>query len=138
MEYKYPQINRYIGYAFNIMQRILEDVGTKPTASGDSSGFTFVSFATELTPEQKAKLDTLMANDPNLPPPPKGSVFIIKDIWSQKSTIETAMGQPYRLYYSSSQGNNVIDQIEIHFDSALTTTQRNKIISEYSKLITLK
>ncbi len=120
------------------MQRILEETGVKPTASGDSSGSTFVSFATELTTEQKAKLDTLMTSDPNLPPPPKGSVFVIKDIWSQKSSIETSMGFPYRLYYSSSQNNNVIDQIEIHFNKLLTTQERNKIISEYAKLIVLK
>ena len=138
MEYKYPQINRSQGYAWNLMERCRNEVGVNPTMAGDSSGFTVVNFANELTAPQKALLDTLMADNPTLPPNLTGSKFIIKDIFNQKSTIQTAMGFPYKVYYSSSQGNSVIDQIEIHFPSTLTTTQRNKIISEYGKLITLK
>jgi len=137
-EYKYPQIDRTTGYSWNAMQRIEQEVGLKPTAIGDSSGFTFVNFSRELTPQEKTILDTLMASNPTLPPTSGGTKFIIRDVWNQKGLIETQMGFPYKVFYSSSQSNSIIDQVELHFDQVLTTQQRNKIVSEYAKLITLK
>jgi len=139
MEYKYPQIDRTQGYAWNAMQRIEQEVGIKPDAMGDSAGFTFVNFSRELTAQEKTLLDSLMASNPTLPPTTGGTRFVIRDIWSQKSFIETQMGFPYKVFYSqSAPGSGVVDQIEIVFDSTLTTQQRNKILTEYSKLITLK
>jgi len=138
MEYKYPQIDRTTGYAWNAMQRIEQEVGLKPTTMGDSGGFTFVNFSRELTEGEKTLLDALMASNPTLPPVSGGTKFIIRDIWTQKTLIETQMGFPYKVFYSSSQGNDVIDQVELHFDQTLTVQQRNKIISEYAKLITIK
>lgn len=137
MEYKYPQVSG--GYRWNMMQRIQESVGLRPNMTGDVEGFTVVAFSRELTPQEKTALDAVMANNPTQPPTPTGSRFVIRDVWNDKSAIETAMGFPYRVYYSESvpdSGN--IDQIELHFDSTLTTQQRNKIVSEYAKLITLK
>jgi hypothetical protein len=139
MEYKYPQIDRTQGYAWNAMQRIEQEVGLRPTAMGDSAGFTFVNFSRELTAQEKTILDTLMASNPTLPPTTVNSKFVIRDVWSQKSFIETQMGLPYKVFYSQSVlGSGVVDQIEIQFDKVLTTQERNKIISEYGKLITLK
>lgn len=138
MEYKYQQLNRSTGYAWNAMQRIEQEVGLKPTAMGDSGGFTFVNFSRELTAQEKTALDALMASNPLLPPTTGGTKFVIRDVWNQKALIETQMGFPYKVFYSSSQGNDVIDQVELHFDQNLTTPQRNRIISEYAKLITLK
>lgn len=139
MEYKYPQLDRSVGYAWNALQRIEQVVGLRPTAVGDSSGFTFVNFARELTVGEKALLDSLMASNPTLPPTSPNTKFVIRDIWTQKSFIETQMGLPYQVYYSQSvPGSGVVDQIEIHFNKVLTTQERNKIFSEYSKLITLK
>jgi hypothetical protein len=139
MEYKYPPLDRTVGYAWNALQRIEQEVGLKPDVIGDSSGMTFVNFSRPLTVGEKTILDALMASNPTLPPTNVNTKFVIKDIWSQKSTIETAMGLPYKVYYSQSvAGSGVVDEIQIHFASTLTTTQRNKIISEYGKLITLK
>lgn len=139
MEYKYPQIDRTQGYAWNAVQRIEQEVGIKPDAIGDSSGFTFVNFSRDLTSQEKTILDTLMSGNPTVPPTKGGTKFVIRDIWSQKSFIETQMGFPYKVFYSqSTPGSGIVDQIEIHFDSTLTTQQRNKILSEYAKLITLK
>lgn len=138
MEYKYPQIDRTTGYAWNAMQRIEQEVGIKPTAIGDSGGFTFVNFSRALTTQEKTTLDALMASNPTLPPTSGGTKFVIRDVWNQKTLIETQMGFPYKVFYSSSQGNSVIDQVELHFDQTLTTQQRNKILTEYGKLITLK
>ena len=139
MEYNYPQINRTVGYAWNALERIEQTVGLRPTMIGDASGFTVVNFSRELTAPEKALLDTLMASNPTLPPTNTNTKFVIRDIWTQKSFIETQMGFPYRVYYSqSTPGSGVVDQIEMHFDSTLTTQQRNKILTEYAKLITLK
>ena len=139
MEYKYSQIDRTVGYAWNAMERIEQTVGLRPTMVGDTGGFTVVQFSRELTEPEKALLDTLMAGNPTLPPTPVGTRFVIRDIWSQKSFIETQMGFPYKVFYSqSTPGSGNVDQIEIHFDQTLTTQQRNKIISTYANLITLK
>ena len=138
MEYKYPQLDRTTGYAWNAMQRIEKEVGIRPTAFGDSAGSTFVNFSRELTTEEKTILDTLMAANPLLPPTTGGTKFLIRDVWNQKNLIETQMGFPYEVFYSSSQGNGVIDQVELHFSKTLTTQERNKIIGEYAKLITIK
>ena|SRR3990167_8882427 len=139
MEYKYPPIDRSVGFAWNAMERIEQTVGIRPTMVGDTGGFTVVNFSRELTIPEKALLDVLMASNPTLPPNLTGSKFIIKDIFNQKSTIGTAMGFPYKVYYSQSvPGSGNVDQVEIHFSSVLTTTQRNKVLSEFGKIITLK
>ena len=139
MEYKYTQIDRTVGYAWNALERIEQEVGLRPTAIGDSSGLTFVNFSRALTEQEKTTLDTLMASNPTLPPTNTNTKFVIRDVWTQKSFIETAMGLPYKVFYSqSTPGSGVVDQIEIQFSKVLTTQERNKIISEYGKLITLK
>jgi hypothetical protein len=139
MEYKYPLIDRTQGYAWNAMERIEQEVGLRPTAMGDSGGSTFVSFSRELTTQEKTILDNLMASNPTLPPTAGGTKFIIRDIWTQKTLIQDQMGFPYKVFYSQSNpGSGVVDQVEIHFDQTLTTQQRNKILTEYAKLITLK
>ena len=139
MEYKYTQIDRTVGYAWNAMQRIQEVVGLRPTVMGDTSGFTYVTFSRELTEQEKTLLDALMADNPTLPPTNTNTKFVIRDVWTQKSFIETAMGLPYKVFYSQSvPGSGVVDQIEIQFSKVLSTQERNKIISEYGKLITLK
>lgn len=142
MQYQYPQVSG--GYRWNMMQRIEQTVGLKPNMTGDtpdgSEGMkTVVEFSRELTAPEKALLDTLMADSPTQPPTTGGSKFVIRDIWNQKATFEAALGLTYRVYYSESvPGSGNVDQIEIHFDSTLTTQQRNKVLSEYAKLITLK
>src|SRR3990167_2678184 len=99
MEYKYTQIDRTTGYAWNAMQRIEQEVGIKPDAIGDSAGFTFVNFSRPLTEGEKTILDALMASNPTLPPTNTNTKFVIRDVWTQKSFIETAMGLPYKVFY---------------------------------------
>jgi hypothetical protein len=139
MKLTYPQIDRSKGYAWNMLQRILNTIGIEPIASGDVAGQTYLEFSRDLTEAEKAQVNSIMATNPTLPPVPVGSVFTIRDVWNQKDTIASAMGFPYKVYYSESiPGSGNVDQIELHFPSTLTTTQKNKIISEYGKLISLK
>lgn len=121
------------------MERCRNEVGVNPTAAGDSEGATFVSFANELTEEQKAKLDALMADNPTNPPSTSGTTFVIRDIFSQKSDIATTMGKYYKVYYSESvPGSGNVDQVELHFDDVLTLTQKTKVRDAYAGLIRLK
>ena len=139
MEYKYPQINRGQGYAWNMVQRINNVVGLKPTATGDSNGQTFINFSRDLTTQEKTLLDRVIADNPTQPPTLGGTKFVIKDVFNQKSTIQTAMEFPYKVYYSESVlGSGNVDQIEIHFDTNLTTTQKNKVLNAYANLISVK
>lgn len=122
-----------------MMQRIFEAVGIKPTAVGDSGGLTFVDFSRELTVPEKTLLDSVMSTNPTLPPSLPGTKFIIKDIYNQRASIGEAMGFPYKVYYSESVlGSGNVDQVEIHFDQVLTNTQKNKVKSEFAKIITEK
>jgi hypothetical protein len=139
MKYFYPQIDRSKGYAWNMLQRILNTIGIEPIGSGDVAGQTYLEFSRDLTNAEKAQVDSIMANNPTIPPVDTGSVFIIRDVWNQKDLIATQMGFPYKVYYSESvPGSGNVDQIELHFASTLTTTQKNKIISAYGQLISLK
>lgn len=142
MEYSFPQVDRTVGYAWNMSQRILNEVGIKPTMTGDvpdgsSSMKTVINFDRELTPTEKATLDVVMASNPTLPPVASGTVLKIKDIWNRLNDFKLATGLDFKLYYSQSvPGSGNVDVIELHASKTLSTQERNKTISEYSKLIT--
>ncbi len=137
MQYDYPKTQG--GYRWNMLQRILNTIGIEPNGTCDIGDRTVLSFERELTEPEKVQLDAIMADRPTQPPVPVGTRFVIRDIWNRRSDIAAAMGFPFKVYYSESvPGSGDVDQIEIHFAQVLTTTQRNKIISEYAKLISLK
>ena len=133
-DYAYPRFTE--GFRWNVHQRTEFEVGLRCVGVSDNGLETVVHFDRELTAPEKSLLDTLMASSPTQPPPASGSRFIIRDIYDQRSTIGTAMGFTYRLYYSESvPGSGNVDQIEIHFDEALSTPQRNRVLSEFAKII---
>lgn len=140
MEYSYTQVSG--GYRWNMVQRILNEVGIKPTMTGDtpdgSGGMkTVVVFDRELTQNEKEILDVVMADNPTNPPTAAGTVLKIKDIWNRLNDFKLATGQDFKLYYSESvPGSGNIDQIELHATKTLSTQERNKVVSEYAKLIT--
>lgn len=139
MEYKYTQVSG--GYRWNMVMRILNEVGIKPTMTGDtpdgSGGMnTVIRFDRELTETEKATLDVVMASNPTKPPVASGTVLKIKDIWNHLNDFKLATGQDFKLYYSESVPNSgVVDTIELHASKTLSTQERNKVLSEYSKLI---
>src|SRR3990167_6203750 len=133
MEYKYPQIDRSVGYAWNAMQRIQEVVGLRPTVIGDTSGFTYVTFSRELKAQEKNLLDALMADNPTLPP--SGTVRVrIKDIYEKLDDFIASSGFQVKLYYNRAPGSTKVDVIELHTDTPLTPTQKNKIQDAYKNL----
>lgn len=136
MTYYYPQVSG--GYRWNMLQRIFNAIGLEPIGSGDIGNQTYLDFSRELTAAEKTQVDTIMANNPTFPPTNPGTTYVIRDVWNQKAFFESQLGFPYKIYYSESvPGSGNVDQIELHFGT-LTNTQKNKVSSEYSKLITIK
>ena len=136
-EYKYPQIDRTVGYAWNLSQRILNEIGIKPTATGDSSGFTFLNFAEPLTTEQKTALDALMASNPSVPPTTTCRVKI-GDMWNKLAQFNASSGANFKLYYSQSvPGSGNVDTLELHTDAPLTAQQKTKVQDAYKNLLNI-
>lgn len=136
MEYKYPQINRTEGYAWNLRQRCINELGISPTGSGDSGGFTFINFAEPLTEQQKTALDALMASNPTVPP---ASTCRIKigDMWNKLAQFNQNSGANFKLYYSQSvPGSGNVDTLELHTDTPLTNQQKTKVQDAYKNLLT--
>ena len=136
-EYKYPQLDRTTGYAWNAMQRIEQEVGLRPTAMGDSSGQTFVNFSRELTAGEKAILDALMATNPSVPPTATCRVKI-GDMWNKLAQFNASSGANFKLYYSQSvPGSGNVDTLELHTDTPLTVQQKNKVQDAYKNLLNI-
>ena len=136
-EYKYNQIDRTVGYAFNAMERIEQSVGLRPNAIGDSSGQTFVNFSRELTAGEKTILDTLMASNPTLPPTATCRVKI-GDMWNKLAQFNTSSGANFKLYYSQSvPGSGNVDTLELHTDAPLTNQQKTKVQDAYKNLLNI-
>jgi len=137
MKYFYEQVKG--GYRWNMLQRILNTIGIEPIGSGDVGGKTYLEFEKELTKEQKIVVDEIMADNPTYPPKPKGSVYIVRDLWNDRDAIGQEMGCPYEVYYSESElGSGNINQVELHFLKEINPTEDTKISVEYSNLITAK
>lgn len=137
MEYKYPQINRTTGYAWNAMQRIEQEVGLRPTAMGDSGGATFVNFSRELTVQEKSLLDALMATNPSVPPTATCRVKI-GDMWNKLAQFNASSGADFKLYYSQSvPGSGNVDTLELHTDAPLTNQQKTKVQDAYKNLLNI-
>jgi hypothetical protein len=134
--YWYTQVSG--GYRWNMLQRIFNAIGIEPIGSGDVSGQTYLQFSRALTDLERVSVDAIMADNPTFPPVNAGTTYVIRDVWNQKSLFETNLGFSYKIYYSESvPGSGNVDQIELHF-GALTNTQKNKVASEYAKLIAVK
>lgn len=137
MEYKYPQIDRTTGYAWNIRQRCINELGISPTGSGDSGGFTFINFAEPLTPEQKTALDALMASNPSVPPANTCRIKI-GDMWNKLAQFNANSGANFKLYYTQSvPGSGNVDTLELHTDTPLTAQQKNKVQTAYANLLNI-
>ena len=137
MEYKYPQIDRTTGYAWNIRKRCLNEIGIEPTGTGDSSGFTFLNFSRELTPTEKTALDALMASNPSVPPANTCRIKI-GDMWNKLAQFNASSGANFKLYYSQSvPGSGNVDTLELHTDTPLTNQQKTKVQDAYKNLLNI-
>lgn len=130
------------GYRWNILQRIIVTIGIEPLGIGDTmvgeSMKTFVQFSTALSPANKSTLDTIMADNPQYPPSTSNTIGLITDIWNERAAFQTAIGLTYTIYYDESvRGSGNVNQIKLHFNKSLTNTEKNKVKSEYAKLITI-
>lgn len=137
-DYEYTKVNG--GYRWNLLQRVFNTIGLEPTNLSDIGESTFLSFSRELTPAEKLLIDAIMADNPTRPPTSTNTVYILKDIWETRQEFSTKLGNlPFKIYYSESVPNsNVFDRIELHFAKILGAAERNKVVDEQSKLMTLK
>lgn len=136
MLYEYPQAQG--GYRWNMLQRVLQATGLEPVGASDvqidENWKTCLTFDQELSTEQKAALDALMANNPTFPPESQCR-FVVADVWNQKAAIAQRIGVPYRIFYSQSTPGGEVDQVELHFDRALTPVEKAKVMRVYAELI---
>jgi hypothetical protein len=138
MDYQYTQVTT--GYRWNILERIKNEVGITPTNLSDVSisdvWYTVVSFDRELTAEEKTKLDTLMANNPGYPPTePTNTVYN----YETRLEFSTVLGNlPFFIYYNESTPGSGFDRIQLHFKKGLSQAEKNKVVSEFSKLLSVK
>ena len=132
--YSYPAFSG--GYHANMWHRIHYDIGIWPISSGFVSNQMVITFDRDLTVAEKTLLDAIMASSPGQPPVAVGTVFKVKDIWEFIDSFNTATTITLKVFYSESvPGSGKFDMIELHAASALTTNQKNKVASEYGKLI---
>lgn len=137
-DYSYPQVNG--GYRWNLLQRVFNTINLYPTNLSDVGDLTVLSFDRELTPAEKTLVDAIMVDNPTRPPTTTNTVFTLKDIWETRQEFATKLGNlPFKIYYNESvPGSNNFDRIELHFAKVLGAAERNKVVDEQSKLMTLK
>ena len=141
MQYNYTQVSNN-GYRWNMSQRIFNEMGIKPTMTGDtpdgSDGMkTIVEFSRELTPQEKSTLDAIMATDPTIPPTATCRVKI-GDMWNKLAQFNASSGANFKLYYSQSvPGSGNVDTLELHTDAPLTNQQKTKVQDAYKNLLNI-
>jgi hypothetical protein len=136
MTYYYPIVTT--GYRWNLLKRCFYEVGMEPTVVCDIGEQTALTFARELSEAEKGKLDTLMADNPQLPPTKGVAVqFTIEDIWEKFTQFRVAAGLPnLKLYYAESvPGSGNVDTIVLQHPTALTNTQKNNVKTAYNNLL---
>jgi hypothetical protein len=142
MDYPYTQVTT--GYRWNILERVKNEVGVLPTNLSDVSisdvWYTVVSFDRELTTIEKGKLDVTMADNPGYPPAePVNTVYNLKDIYETRGEFSTVLGNlPFFIYYNESTPGAGFDRIQLHFRKGLGQAEKNKVVNEFAKLLTVK
>lgn len=137
--YYYPIVSQ-TGYRWNMLQRIYNTIGLEPINSGDVGDQTYLTFSRELTVQEKASVDAIMADNPTFPPTTTNTVYSLKDIWETRQEFSTKLGNlQFRIYYNESvPGSGLFDRVELHFLKTLSAAEKNKVVDEQSKLMTLK
>ena len=137
-QYLYTQVTG--GYRWNMIQRIINEVGIEPKSTCDVGTQTVIEFDQELSSSDKNKLDQVMADNPTSPPSSLGTKYLIKDIWEKRSDFKTNTGGlNFKLYFTESVvGSKIFDQIELHFDKILSVVEETTVKTEYAKLISKK
>lgn len=108
------------------------------TVTGSSGeGRVWIHSNRELSPEERGRLDALMADPGSGLPPKRGdeTVFVIRDVFDAWEAIERAAGAKVRWVFP-----NVPDHtsIEVWMDRRLSSTEKGKVLGEYRRLISEK
>jgi hypothetical protein len=123
---------RYSGVTISnlpvVATKITRQVGISPTGLSDSGDVTEVSFANDLTSEQKATLDTLMGTS-NIDqiPTTTNTVYTLTDIGAN---VKTATGLDFDMYPN---GGTLV----LHFTKVLTAQEKNNFRGAIANLLVI-
>lgn len=127
-----------LGYFWNIQQRVLITIGLQCAVDGNVGGQTCLQFPRELTPSELTAVNNIMANNPSYPPNTSNNVALITDIWNERAAFVAATGLDFDVYYDeSSRGSGNVNQIKLHYKKVLNNTEKNRVKSEYAKLMSI-
>lgn len=133
--YYYPQVQN-CGYRWNFLQRIYKDTGIWPISSGDvqrdGTMQTYVSFAQQLNQTQATAVDAIMLSPtPCDPPVATGTRYQVLDLYENKALIGSKWGNTNFWVWYSAGGTTAY----LYFDSPLSQGDKNKVSSEFAKLL---
>lgn len=133
MTYYYPKVQG--GYRWNMLKRCLWEVGIEPIATSDIGEQTVLTFSRELTVAEKTALDTLMADNPTLPPS-TGVRVTIRDLWEDFEGFKVACGLPnLKIFFVENvSGSGAVDRIQLWHPTPLTNTEKNRVKTAYNNL----
>jgi len=138
--YLYPQVDRTQTFLWNLTAEMKFRTGLECTTSDVATGEgikTAFKFNQELTPQQKAILDALVAGGENYPVATAETVFEIDDLWEQLTQVLTNMGldpAQCRLRFGDMQGIHTM-KMRLYCGKFLTNKQKNDVLAAYANLI---
>jgi len=138
--YLYPQVDRTQTFLWNITAELKFQTGLECTTSDVATGDgikTAFKFNQELTPQQKAILDALVAGGENYPVVLAETVFEIDDLWEQLTQVLTNMGldpAQCRLRFGDMQGIKTM-KMRLYCGKLLTKQEKSKVVDAYANLI---
>lgn len=119
-----------------MLQRVRYAIGRFPNSSCDVRDNTVLTFVPPLSVGEEALVAAIMADDPTHPPTPVGTVLYVTDIYERLAEFSAATGVTWQIFFDeSTPGSGFVDRIVLQADSILPTSVKNKVKTEFSKLI---
>lgn len=144
VDYAYPKLSEDWDHWF-LMVRIFDALNIDPAVNvgadrfyqgmSDAGGVITLIFNRELTAEEKAKLDAVMAdvNSGLYPTSQTGfTVFEISDIFDKWRALESALGVKIKWMFCNVPAH---DKLEVWVEGDLSTVKKKKLMDAYSALI---
>lgn len=138
MQIDYPPIT---GYRWNLIQKIGLATGIDPAGIGTSDNGSATSIhlpVDSLTTAQRAAVDAIMASaNPCSPPANTGNTtYRIVDIWSMRQWFIAQIGITPMFWFEEEKANGTGEcYMYLQFPRALTTQEKNKLVSTYRNMI---
>ena len=135
-KYHYKVVEKE-GHRYHLFQKSELAIGRRPISIHNAQNETILTFKPPLTDEEQPLIDEIL-NDPvnaQLPPKPKGSRCIIKDLYEVFGEFKGNSGKSCTLWFSRKEKGGKFNQLEIHFNEELTDEQKAHVSKVYSDLL---